>query len=180
MLRLELEAYEYYNETTNEFATIKPLVINLEHSLVSISKWESKWNKAFLSRDPKTIEETNDYIKCMCVGQMIDDTIISRLTTKHKIAINEYIDAPMTATVIRSPENKRPNREIITSEIIYYWMIVYNIPFECEKWHLNRLLTLVNVCNIKNSPPKPMSKSELAKRNAEINAARRKRMNSGG
>lgn len=181
MLRLELEAYENYNATTNEFTTTKPLTINLEHSLVSVSKWESKWNKPFLSKDPKTSQEALDYIKCMAVGQSIDDKTLERFTDKHITQINDYIEASMTATIIQNSHQKNPpRREIITSEIIYYWMITHNIPFECEKWHLNRLLTLINVCNIKSSPPKPMSKSEIARRNAEINAARRKQLKSGG
>lgn len=180
MLRLELKAYENYNETTNTFTTTKPQTICLEHSLVSISKWESKWNTPFLSKSHKTTEQALDYIKCMAVGQVIDDSTLNRLTKEHMLQINDYIEAEMTATKIRNENNKSASREIITSEVIYYWMIAHNIPFECEKWHLNRLLTLINVCNVKNSPPKKMSKSEIARRNAELNAARKKALNSGG
>ena len=179
MLKLKIEEVEQYNETTNEFTTTKAQIICLEHSLVSISKWESRWNKPFLSRDEKTKEESIDYIKCMTITPNVDDSVYETFTEEHMQIINAYIEAEMTATKISiSPE--KPNREIITSEIIYFWMINYNIPFECEKWHINRLLTLINVCNIKNREQKPMSKADIAKRHADLNAARRKAFNSKG
>jgi hypothetical protein len=176
MLTITIPAIEHYDEETNTFTMVKEQKVQLEHSLVSLSKWESKWCKPFLSRDEKTMEETIDYIKCMTITQNIDDGLYSRVTNDNITSIHNYIDAKMTATTI-SQENKKPNREIITAEIIYHWMIALNIPFECQKWHLNRLLTLINVCNIKNAPPKKMSRKELLSRNASLNAARQQALN---
>jgi hypothetical protein len=132
-----------------------------------------------LSKDQKTLEETIDYIKCMTITQNVDDEVYSRLSDKNIQEINDYIGKPMTATTF----SKRPNnisREIITSELIYYWMIALQIPMECQRWHLNRLLTLVQVCNIKNEPPKKMSKREIMSRNASLNAARRNKLHTKG
>jgi hypothetical protein len=154
--------------------------LQLEHSLVSLSKWESKWNKPFLSKDFKTHEETLDYIKCMTINQNIDPDVYNGLTSEHITMINNYIESPMTATTFSDSKQNKSNREIITSELIYYWMIALNIPFECQKWHLNRLLTLIRVCNIKNAPPKKMSKRATASQYAALNAARRKQMNTKG
>lgn len=179
MLKITVPATELYDEATNEFVSSKEQIIQLEHSLVSLSKWESKWCKPFLTKEEKTVEETIDYVKCMTITQNIDDKVYQFLTNNNIQQVRKYIDAPMTATTF-SNDNKKVNREIITAEVIYYWMIALNIPFECQKWHLNRLLTLINVCNIKNSPPKKMGKAELARRNASLNAARRNAMQSKG
>lgn len=146
---------EYYDEVKNEFVYTKEQTLQLEHSLVSLSKWESKWHKPFLSPDDKSSEEVIDYVKCMTITQNVKPEVYNYLTKGNLEDINNYIDNPMTATTFNS-ERKSPSREIITSEIIYYWMITLNIPFECQKWHLNRLLTLIKVCNIKSNPPKKM------------------------
>jgi len=179
MLTITIPAIEHYDEETNTFTTAKEQKVQLEHSLVSLSKWESKWCKPFLSRDEKTMDETIDYIRCMTMTQNVDDGLYSRITNDNITSIHNYIDAKMTATTI-TQENKKTNREIITAEIIYHWMIALNIPFECQKWHLNRLLTLVNVCNIKNTPPKKTNRKELASRNMSLNAARKQALNTGG
>ncbi len=180
MLKITTSAVEqYYDEVNEVFITSKEQVLQLEHSLVSISKWESKWCKPFLSKDDKTYEETVDYIRCMTITQNVDPNAYLGLTRAHIDAVSKYIEAPMTATTFRK-EKKTINREVITSELIYYWMIAMNIPFECQKWHLNRLLTLINVCNIKNNPPKRMSRRELMNRNAALNAARRQSYNTKG
>ncbi len=178
MIVITVPAIEMFNEATQEFIQTKEQVLQLEHSLVSLSKWESKWNKPFLDSADKSIAETLDYIKCMTITQNVHDDVYTRLSKSNIEAINNYIDAPMTATTF--PDNNGHSREIITSEIIYYWMISLNIPFECQKWHLNRLLTLIRVCNVKNTPPKKMSKREIMSRNAALNAARRKKLNSKG
>lgn len=181
MLKLTFKPIEKYDELTNTFQYSDKCVITLEHSLVSLSKWESKWHKPFLTKDEKTLEETIDYIKCMTVTKNVDEEVYSRLTNEHLQAVRDYIENPMTATTFSNlQEGRKINREIITSEIIYYWMTVFNIPFECEKWHLNRLLTLINVCNIKNSPPKKMGKKEIYQRNKALNMARRRFLNTGG
>ena len=159
---------------------MKEQMLQLEHSLVSLSKWESKWCKPFFSKQEKTYEETIDYIKCMTITQNVKDDVYTRLTNDNVMQINKYIEAPMTATTFSKDANGKGGKEIITSELIYYWMIALNIPFECQKWHINRLLTLVRVCNVKNEPSKKMSKKDIMSRNRALNAARRKQLNSKG
>lgn len=178
MLLLTIPPIEMFNEKTSEFVYSKETKISLEHSLVSLSKWESRWNKPFLSKDNKTLEETIDYIRCMTITQNVDPEVYFRLTDENINTINKYIESPMTATTFS--DNGHSSREIITSELIYYWMISLNIPMECQRWHLNRLLTLIRVCNIKNTPAKKMSRREIMDRNAALNAARRKKLNSTG
>lgn len=179
MLEISIPGCEYYDEAKGEFFTLRDVTLKLEHSLISLSKWESKWCKVFLSKEDKSYEETIDYIKCMTLNQNVDPLVYEHLTKENVDAINAYISAPMTATHINDP-NKSNSREQITSELIYYWMIAQNVPFECQKWHLNRLLTLIRVCSIKNSPPKKMSNKEIMSRNAALNAARRKKLNTKG
>ena len=159
---------------------MKEQTLQLEHSLVSLSKWESKWQKAFLSKKDKTFEETIDYIKCMTVTPNVNDLVYGLLTIEHIKQINDYISAPMTATYFREDPNEKKSREIVTAELIYWWMISLGIPFECQKWHLNRLLTLIKVCTIKNAPPKKRSKRDIMAQNAALNAARRKQLHSKG
>jgi hypothetical protein len=180
MLRITIPAVEQWDEEKQEFITTKEQTLSLEHSLVSLSKWESKWCKAFLTKQEKTFEETLDYIKCMTLTQNVDPEVYKYLTNGNIDEVNRYIEAPMTATYFSEDKNGKTSREQITAEIIYYWMISLNIPFECQKWHLNRLLTLIKVCNIKNTPPKKRSKREIMSRNAALNAARRKQLNTKG
>lgn len=177
------EESDNWDASIKEFVhkdAFKGCTLNLEHSLISISKWESKWHVPFLSDKKKTEEQTMHYIKCMTINQGISDEVYDHLTVKNVEEISQYINDPMTATTVRSLPGQSRTREIITSELIYYWMTALQIPFECEKWHLNRLLQLVAVCNAKNTPPKKMSKSDVIRRNAEINAARRAKYNSKG
>lgn len=171
---------EQWDEAKQEFVYPKERTLQLEHSLVSLSKWESKWCKPFLSKQPKTFEETLDYIKCMTLTPNVGVDAYKYLTISCIDQINKYIDAPMTATTFSENKTAKANREQVTAEIIYYWMIALNIPFECQKWHLNRLLTLIRVCDIKNTPPKKMSRREIMNRNRALNAARRKKYNSRG
>ena len=181
MLQITIPSRELWDESKNEFIITKEQILQLEHSLISISKWESKWQKAFLTKQEKTHEETIDYIKCMTLNQNVDPNVYNYLTNDNIRQINAYIDSPMTATYFSEEKEGRGGRgEQITSELIYYWMIALQIPFECQKWHLNRLLTLVRVCNIKNQPPKKRSRREIMSRNAALNAARRKQLNTKG
>lgn len=180
MLTIVIPERELYDEISNEFITTKEYKLQLEHSLVSISKWESKWNKAFLDKKPKTSEETIDYIKCMTITQNVPDEAYLGLTSSNISDIKKYIDASMTATTFYNNGTRGAIRETVTSELVYYWMISLNIPMECQKWHINRLLTLIRVCNIKNTPPKKMSRNEIMSRNAALNAARRKQLHSNG
>jgi hypothetical protein len=180
MLQITIPAVEQWDERKQEFVITKEQTLQLEHSLVSLSKWESKWCKPFLTKQEKTFEETLDYIKCMTITQNVKPEVYNYLTNKNIEEINNYIDAPMTATYFSDEKNSKTSREQVTAELIYYWMIALNIPFECQKWHLNRLLTLIKVCNIKNQPPKKRSRKEIMSRNAALNAARRKRLNTRG
>ena len=171
---------EQWDEEKEEFISAEEVTLQLEHSLISISKWESKWCKSFLSSNEKTFDETIDYIKCMTLSRNVNPDVYTRLTNANIEQINNYISAPMTATYFSEDKNQGRNREQITSELIYYWMIALNIPVEFEKWHLNRLLTLIRVCNIKNQPPKKMNKRDIMSRNAALNAQRRAQMNTKG
>ena len=175
MKEILIKGVEAFNEATMEFITTKDTVIHLEHSLISISLWESKWHKPFLSQLPshkKTDEEMLDYIRCMCLDKHIDPVIFNMIDADNLKEIKDYIDDSMTATTFSNIQQGPPNREIITSEIIYYWMVANQIPFECQKWHLNRLLTLIQVCSIKNQPPKKMGRAEAARRQHSLNQAR--------
>ncbi len=180
MLKITIPAKEFFDEKTQTFFTTKEQTLQLEHSLVSLSKWESKWCKPFLTNEEKTIEETIDYIKCMTITQNVDPNIYNFLTQDNIKEINEHIGAPMTATTFSNNNQKGKSGELVTSELIYYWMISLNIPMECQKWHLNRLLTLIRVCNVKNAPAQKMSKGDIMRRNASLNAARRQKFNSKG
>ena len=179
MLEITIPKQSLWDEINEEFIEIEAQTIRLEHSLVSLSKWESKWKKPFLSNKDKTREEIIDYVRCMTTTQNVDPTVYNFISGENMKKINEYLEAPMTATTF-SNQDKSTSREIITSELIYYWMIALNIPFECQKWHLNRLLTLIKVCSIKNQPPKKMNKKDVMSRNAALNAQRRKQLNSKG
>lgn len=180
MLNITIPAIEMWDEYKQEFVNRKETKLQLEHSLVSLSKWESKWCKSFLSGKEKTTEEVTDYVRCMTITQNVDPEVYNYLTVDNITEINEYIRAPMTATTFNEDKNNKRNREVVTAELIYYWMIALNIPLKCEKWHLNRLLTLIRVCNIKNQPPKKKSKQEILNRHAALNAARRKQLNTKG
>lgn len=179
MLTIKVPDREWFNDATQEFITVKGTTLQLEHSLVSLSKWEAKWNIPFLSKDEKTLEQTLDYIRCMTITQNVNPMVYEQLSEDNVEKINKYINTSMTATTFSNLDNK-PSREIITSELIYYWMIALNIPMECQKWHLNRLLTLIRVCNVKNAPPKKMSARDIMSRNSALNAARRKKYNTKG
>lgn len=180
MLTIIVPESESFDPVTETFFSTKEQKLVLEHSLYSISKWESKWNKVFLDkREEKTIEESRDYIKCMTITQNVDPAIYYALTDKNYQEITDYMQAPMTATWF-SNDNKPPSREIITSEVIYYYMTALQIPFECDKWHLNRLMTLIHVCSEKNKAPKKMGTNTIMTKNQALNQLRRQRLGSTG
>ena len=181
MLVINIPESEYYDSDTNTFVTLESKRVTLEHSLVAMSKWESKWLKPFIGTKEKTMEEKFDYIACMIIEE-VDNPIlmVNRMTEQNLLKIMDYIESPMTATTVKQSKNGKTSREIITSELIYYWMIAYNIPFECQHWHLNRLLMLINVCNAKNTPPKKTNTKDVLARNRELNAARRKALGTSG
>lgn len=178
MLSITVPETELFIEDTNEFAVIKEQTLSLEHSLVSISKWEQKWNIPFLEGE-KTLEQSRDYIRCMTLTQNVNPLVYYCLTNENIEAINKYIEAPMTATWFRK-EKKTTKKEIITNERIYYWMITLNIPFECQKWHLNRLLTLIRVCMVENAPKKKRNKKEMLEERNRLNELRKKQYNTKG
>lgn len=177
MLTIKLKS-EYWDEKKEEFINTDCGEIHLEHSLVSISKWESKWKKSFINSDKQIGDELYDYIRCM-TKEPISLDLIKSMDADVIQQIIEYINDPMSATTIKTNGTKRSNREVITSELIYYWMIALNIPFECQEWHLNRLLKLIEVCNLKNDPKK-MGKNEILRQNRDLNAARRKALHTKG
>lgn len=181
MLQLRVPGRELFDETTQTFVQTKDTVLKLEHSLLSISKWESKWCKPFLinsNQKEHTSEEMLDYIRCMTLNSnSISKNVYNALTPQNKKTIQNYMNHPMTATTVRS--SKKANKEIITSELIYCWMISYQIPFECEKWHINRLLMLIKVCGAVNNPKK-MSKEEILRQNRALNAARKRALHTKG
>lgn len=180
MLQVAIPTLELWDETTNRFIYVEGRTLQLEHSLISISKWEAKWNKAFLSKKEKTREETLDYIRCMTLTKNVDDSTFTYIPDSVVKQINEYISAPMTATYIAEAKNGPASTEALTSELIYYWMISFNIPFECQKWHLNRLLMLIKVCNAKSQTPKKRNPKDIMRDYSAINAARRKKHNTRG
>lgn len=180
MFQLMIPGKELWDEKKEEFVHTKDVTLCLEHSLVSLSKWEAKWHKPFLGKGEKSPEETVDYIRCMTLTQNVNPSVYDWIDENAMKQVSDYIADPMTATWFSKEDKSPPGREVVTAEVVYYWMIALNIPFECQKWHLNRLLTLIRVCNAKNATPKKLGKKQLAKRNAALNAARRKNLGSRG
>ena len=180
-LTITIPESEWWDEQNEEFVYTKQQKLVLEHSLVSLSKWESEHHKPFLSKEPMTIQETLDYIRCMTITQNVDPKVYRLIDDATIAKVNSYIEDSMTATWFNEDNKKKGGKsEQITAEIIYYWMISFNIPVKFDKWHLNRLLTLIKVFNIKNKPPKKMSRREIMSRNAALNQARRQQLNTRG
>lgn len=181
MLEIRIDGKEFWNQEKEEFVNTRGITLRLEHSLISISKWEAKYKRPFLSDGPKTLQETYDYISFMSLDRNINMTELEGITEEDYKKILDYIHDTMTATKIsNNAKNKQNSNHVLTSEEIYYDMTALNIPFECEKWHLNRLLTLIQIASIKNEPPKKMSKGEIYRQNAELNRARRAKYHSRG
>lgn len=181
MLQVIIPEIDLFDDAKQEFIISKGGILQLEHSLLSLSKWEAKWCKPFISKETKTDEQALDYVKCMTINQNVSPIIYDYIPGNILREISEYIDAPMTATWFNEEKNTKKNKDVITSEIIYYWMIAQNIPMECQKWHLNRLVTLINVCRLKNNPPKnKMNNSEMLANRRALNEARRQQFNTKG
>jgi hypothetical protein len=180
MLTIIVPGEEYFNDSTQEFFTVGDVEIKFEHSLVSLSKWESIYEKPFLAPGEKTSEEILEYIKCMLIDSEIPSEVFSRLSEDNISKINDYISAKMSATWFNERPGQPGNKQVITAEVIYHWMITFQIPLECQYWHLNRLFTLIRVCNAKNTTPKKMGRNEVASRMRDLNAKRRLEMGTRG
>jgi len=182
MLKLVIEGQELWDESTESFKRDdnETVILNLEHSLVSLSKWESKFEKSFLGKQDKSVAEIVAYIEAMIVDENYPTGVLEKLTQAHISEINNYIDSKQSATFFSEIKRQGGRSEVITSELIYYWMIAFNIPFECQTWHLNRLFALIRICNMKNAKPDKMSKHAAAQRNREINESRKKQLGTSG
>ena len=181
MLTLVIPGSELFDQEKQEFLhDLDPITLTLEHSLLSLSKWESKHKKPFLSSTAQTSEETLSYVECMILNPDFPPGVSSRMTMEHLDAVTAYIESPESATTFGKMPETKGKGETVTAELIYYWMVAFTIPFECEKWHLNRLFALIKICNIKNSKPKKMSKGELARQTHEMNQRRRAELGTTG
>lgn len=181
MLEISIPKQELFDNISGKFINIdRDINLRLEHSLISLSKWESKWKKAYLTEEVKNYLQSIDYVRCMAISKGINPDYYFALTVKDMETINKYINDPMTATTITKNDQSTKKKETITSELIYYYMIQFQIPFECEKWHLNRLLTLIEVCGVKGAPEKKMAMKDVYARNKAINEANRKKFKTRG
>lgn len=180
MLAIEVVLEEGFDEENQKFVVVKSCVLEMEHSLVSLSKWESFFEKPFLSDKEKTPEEVFEYIKMMTLTPNVPPEVYASLTTDNVETIRNYIDSKMTATTFNDRGAPKKNREVITAEIIYHWMIAAGVPFECQHWHLNRLLTLIRVINLKSAPPKKMGRRESISQRQKLNALRKQQFGTSG
>lgn len=179
MLEIYIPGYEIYDEIANEFTYISGECLKIEYSLIAISKWESKFKVPFFNKKEFTTLEFMYFIECMTIGKPRDKRIYSNIDNEIVLKIHDYINDPYSATTLKT-DNKAPNREVITSELVYYWMAAAQIPFECEKWNINRLMKLLGIASIKSQPPKKMGKKQLAKHNSSLNASRRQALGTKG
>lgn len=180
MITIKIPETELYDERTNTFSTIKERTLRLEHSLIAASMWEAKWKRCFTQKPPETNAEIIDYIRCMCLDKNVSDAELNAIPIDEYNRVLDYISDPMTATTVTDKSNGKSHREVLTTEVIYFYMTAFNIPFSCEKWHLNRLLTLIKVCSAKNSDDGKMSAADIRKQNKALNAARRAKSHSKG
>jgi hypothetical protein len=180
MLEITTLEDEFYDQKENKFIPIPAYTLTLEHSLISLAKWESKWHMPYFDTPNKTSIQDLDYIRCMVIGPIKNDSVFNALSVDNISAIRDYIKNPMTATTFHKKTSTRGKKEITTAESLYAHMFSHSVPIECQKWHLNRLLTLLRVCDLRNAPREKMSKKQTASWNAEQNAARRAKLNTRG
>ena len=180
MLQITIPEWEFYDEKEEVFIEVKKQTLQLEHSLVSLSKWESRWHKPYLKKEQKTFEESIDYIRCMTITKNVDPRCYYGITNTLMKQIDDYVNDSMTATWFNERDNKRKNTKVITSELIYSWMIALGIPFECERWHLNRLFVLIRICDIQNAPKKKMSSRDQLIQQHRLNEARKRKYGTRG
>lgn len=180
MLTIVVSAVESFDDSKQQFVSEGGTTLELEHSLVSLSKWESQHEKPFLGKEEKTAEEVVSYVKAMTLTPNVPAEIFQQLDQEHFEAINAYIESKQSATWFSEAPGAPKSSEVITAELIYYWLTVFNIPFEVENWNLNRLFNLIRICNIKSAKPKKMSRNEQAARQRELNAQRKAQMSTRG
>ncbi len=180
MLSITVKGTEFFDEKSGEFHTTKDQVLNLEHSLISLSKWEGKYHKPFIGKGPENEEEMLDYVRCMTITQNVEPYVYRNLSSDNIMDIKKYMEDPMTATWFSDKRNPKTRQKTVTAELIYYWMFRLNIPIQFEKWHLNRLLTLIRLCNLEDAPKKKMKPKDIYKQNAELNRMRREQTHSNG
>lgn len=180
MLKIIVDGDEFFDEETSEFSTQGDVELLMEHSLLSLSKWESKYQRPFLAPSNKTSEEVLFYVECMIISEFSPGGIVQKLNQKNLDDIHRYIESPESATTFGNMPERRGRGETITAELIYYWMVAFNIPFECEAWHLNRLFALIRICNVKQQKPKKMSRGEMARKYADLNAQRKAQLGTSG
>lgn len=173
MLGITVPALDMWDEATNQFVLFRSEDLLLEHSLVSLSKWESFTEKPFLVKEPKSREETVEYITMMNIAPVNQPDVFKRISDENMQKISDYIDLKMTATWFNDSAPSRPSGEITTAEIIYYWMVTLQVPMECQYWHLNKLLTLIRVINLKNAPAEKRGRQQTAQQRRDLNAQRR-------
>ena len=182
MLELVIKEQEVFNAEDNTFSTTGwSGTLQLEHSLVSMSKWEAIFEKPFLAAGEKTREETLVYVGCMILTPGIDPNVANEFSNRDLRAVDEYIVSKQSATTFGDlPKRNKSSGETITSELVYYWMVAFNIPFECQTWHLNRLFSLIRILNLKQDKPQKMSRAEIARRNSELNEKRKAQLGTSG
>lgn len=181
MLTIQVGATDVYDESSETFRAEGGFELQLEHSLAALSKWESEFEKPFLAGTDKSPEEAMAYIRCMVLTPDPPEDFLDKLSTENVNEINAYINKKMTATWFSdaTPKTKR-NTETVTAELIYYWMTIFHIEWEAQYWHLNRLFTLIRICNVKQDKPKKMSRGEVLARNRELNERRKREMGTKG
>lgn len=184
MFVLNIKEKVLWNEKDQEFVTISPYTIKIEHSLLSIRKWESKWHKPFMTQTQKTQAEQKDYVRCMTIGYELPEEVYATLDAQEMNEVFTYMNEPMTATWFSENDQKQAKSkmgsETVTYEIVYYWMSKLNIPYDCEKWHINSLMTLIKVSMLKEQPSKKMSKRDVMSQNRALNEQRKAKMKSKG
>lgn len=180
MLTIHVVLSDGFDESTSEFVPVEAFSLELEHSLASLSKWESIHEEPFLPKEVMSQEESLSYIKCMTLTPNVPEEVFQKLSDDDYMVINAYTNRKMTATWFAPERKNTTNSEVITAELIYYWMFSFGIPLEAENWHLNKLLTLIKVFGKKNEPEKKMSKADLAARNRALNEQRRRELGTKG
>lgn len=185
MITIKIPDREYYNEDTNEFISVKGPVLTMEHSLLSIRKWESKWHQPFMGKKEPTFEQMLDYFRCMTITPKdVGIEVFHGLSAENVAELKAYIGDSMTATTFHTYPGKKKGKasgpSIITAEVVYGWMFQNGIPLECEKWHFNQLMTLIRVCAQQGGVNPKMSKKDILAQNKALNEARKAKLGTRG